>query len=103
MAEITITKENFEQEVLDSTVPVLVDFWATWCGPCMMLAPTIEEIARENEGVIKVGKINVDEEAELASMFGIMSIPTVIAFRQGEAVGTAVGVRPKDALLAMLK
>jgi len=103
MAEITITKENFEQEVLDSAVPVLVDFWATWCGPCMMLAPTIEEIARENEGVIKVGKINVDEEAELAAMFGIMSIPTVMAFRQGEVVDTAVGVRPKDALLAMLK
>jgi len=103
MAEITITKANFEQEVLDSTVPVLVDFWATWCGPCMMLAPTIEEIARENEGAIKVGKINVDEEPELASMFGIMSIPTVMAFRQGEVVGTAVGVRPKDALLALLK
>jgi len=103
MAEITITKENFEQEVLDSAVPVLVDFWATWCGPCKMLAPTIEEIARENEGVIKVGKINVDEEPELAAMFGIMSIPTVMAFRQGEVVDTAVGVRPKDALLAMLK
>jgi len=103
MAEITITKANFEQEVLDSTVPVLVDFWATWCGPCKMLAPTIEAIARENEGAIKVGKINVDEEPELASMFGIMSIPTVMAFRQGEVVGTAVGVRPKDALLALLK
>ncbi len=103
MAEITITKANFEQEVLDSAVPVLVDFWATWCGPCMMLAPTIEEIAKENQGAIKVGKINVDEEPELASMFGIMSIPTVMAFKQGEVVGTAVGVRPKQALLDLLK
>ena len=103
MAEITVTKANFEQEVLNSTVPVLVDFWATWCGPCMMLAPTVEEIARENEGTLKVGKINVDEEPELASMFGIMSIPTVMAFKNGEVVGTAVGVRPKQALLDLLK
>ena len=103
MAEITVTQANFESEVLDSTVPVLVDFWATWCGPCMMLAPTIEEIARENAGTVKVGKINVDEEPELAAMFGIMSIPTVMAFKQGEVVGTAVGVRPKQALLDLLK
>ena len=103
MAEVKITKANFEQEVLDSTVPVLVDFWATWCGPCMMLAPTVEEIARENEGTLKVGKINVDEEPQLASMFGIMSIPTVMAFKNGEVVGTAVGVRPKQALLDLLK
>ena len=103
MAEITVTQANFESEVLDSTVPVLVDFWATWCGPCMMLAPTIEEIARENAGTVKVGKINVDEEPELAAMFGIMSIPTVMAFKQGEVVGTAVGVRPKQVLLDLLK
>lgn len=103
MAEIVITRDNFEAEVLDSKIPVLVDFWATWCGPCMMLAPTIEEIAKEQAGKIKVGKINVDEEPELAAMFSIMSIPTVMAFRNGEAVGTSVGVRSKETLLDMLK
>ena len=103
MAEIRITKDNFESEVLDSKLPVLVDFWATWCGPCMMLAPTIEEIAKECEGTVKVGKVNVDEEPELASMFGIMSIPTVMVFKQGEVAATSVGVRPKEALLDMLK
>ena len=103
MAEIRITKDNFEAEVLDSKIPVLVDFWATWCGPCMMLAPTVEEIAKEYEGTVKVGKINVDEEPELAATFGIMSIPTVMVFKNGEVTSTAVGVRPKDALLDMLK
>ena len=103
MVEIVITRDNFEAEVLDSKIPVLVDFWATWCGPCMMLAPTIEEIAKEQAGKIKVGKINVDEEPELAAMFSIMSIPTVMAFKNGEAVGTSVGVRSKEALLDMLK
>ena len=103
MAEITITRDNFEEEVLDSKIPVLVDFWATWCGPCMMLAPTVEEIAREMEGKIKVGKINVDEEPELAAMFSIMSIPTVMVFKQGEAVATTVGVQTKEKLLDMVK
>ncbi len=103
MAEIRITKDNFESEVLDSKLPVLVDFWATWCGPCMMLAPTIEEIAEEYAATVKVGKVNVDEEPELASMFGIMSIPTVMVFKNGEVTATSVGVKPKDALLALLK
>jgi thioredoxin 1 len=103
MAEIRITKDNFESEVLDSKVPVLVDFWATWCGPCMMLAPTIEEIAEEYAATVKVGKVNVDEEPELASMFGIMSIPTVMVFKNGEVTATSVGVKPKDALVALLK
>ena len=103
MAEIRITKDNFESEVLDSKVPVLVDFWATWCGPCMMLAPTIEEIAEEYAATAKVGKVNVDEEPELASMFGIMSIPTVMVFKNGEVTATSIGVKPKDALVALLK
>ena len=103
MAEITITRDNFEAEVLDSKIPVLVDFWATWCGPCMMLAPTIEEIAHEYEGTVKVGKVNVDEEPDLASMFGIMSIPTVMVFKNGEVTATSVGVKPKEAFLDMLK
>ena len=89
--------------MLDSKIPVLVDFWATWCGPCMMLAPTIEEIAAEQAGKVKVGKVNVDEEPELASMFSIMSIPTVMVFKGGEVVDTAIGVRPKEAYLEMLK
>lgn len=103
MAEIVITRDNFEEEVLDCKTPVLVDFWATWCGPCMMLAPTIEELAHELEGTVKVGKVNVDEEPELANMFGIMSIPTVMAFKQGEVVATAVGVQSKEKLLEMVK
>ena len=75
MSEVTITTENFEQEVLQSELPVLVDFWATWCGPCKMLAPVVEQIANEYQGIIKVGKVNVDEEQPLAMQFGIMSIP----------------------------
>lgn len=102
MAEITITKENFQKEVLESDIPVLVDFWATWCGPCQMLAPTIEEIAAENEGKIKVGKVNVDEEQELAMQFGIMSIPTLIVFKDGKAVNQAMGLRPKEDIMALL-
>ena len=95
MAEIVLTQENFEAEVLQSELPVLVDFWATWCGPCRMLAPIIEELAQEKEGVIKVGKVNVDEQPALAAQFGIVSIPTVMVFRGGEVTGTMVGYRPK--------
>ncbi len=102
MAEIKLTSANFEQEVLNSDIPVLVDFWATWCGPCMMLAPVIEEIAKEHEGEIKVGKVNVDEEQGLAMQFGIMSIPTLMLFDGGKAVKTEVGYMPKSQIENML-
>lgn len=103
MAEIIITEQNFEQEVLRSDKPVLVDFWATWCGPCRMLAPTIEEIAREQEGIVKVGKVDVDEQPELAAKFGISSIPTLMVFKDGKVTGSAVGMRPKSIIEEMLK
>ncbi len=103
MAEIKITSSNFEQEVLKSDIPVLVDFWATWCGPCLMLAPTVEEIAEEYDGKVKVGKINVDEEQSLAMQFGIMSIPTLMLFKDGKAVKTEVGYMPKAQIEEMLK
>lgn len=103
MSVLTITKENFESEVLRSDKPVLVDFWATWCGPCRMLAPTIAKIAEEQEGVIKVGKIDVDDEPELAAKYGIASIPTLMVFKNGEVVKSSVGVQPKPMIEAMLK
>lgn len=103
MAEVTITKANFEAEVLNSNIPVIVDFWATWCGPCRMIAPVLEEIARENEGRIKVGKVNVDEEMELATRFGITAIPTLIAFKDGKAVNKTMGAIPKEKILALVK
>lgn len=102
MAEITITKDNFEQEVLQSEVPVLVDFWAVWCGPCQMVGPILSEIAEENEGKLKVGKVNVDEQPELAQQFGIMSIPTMMVFQGGEKVNQLVGAVPKEEILALL-
>ena len=101
MAEITITKENFENEVLKSDRPVLIDFWATWCGPCRMLAPIIEEIANER-GDIKVGKVNVDEQPELAGQLGVMSIPTLVVMKNGKIVNQATGARPKNTILGML-
>ena len=101
--EYTFTTENFETEVLGSDVPVLVDFWATWCMPCRMLAPVIEEIASENEGKIKVGKVNVDDEGDLASEYRIASIPTLLIFKNGEIVHTLVGYRPKEQILEYLK
>lgn len=91
MAEVRLTSENFENEVLKSDVPVIVDFWATWCGPCKMIAPNLEQLAKDNEGKIKVGKINVDEEIALASKFGIASIPTLMLFKDGKLVNTSVG------------
>lgn len=103
MAEITITTDNFEDEVLKSEVPVLVDFWATWCGPCKMLSPVVSEIAEESDGSYKVGKINVDEQMDLAEKYNVMSIPTVIVFKNGEPAATSVGVVPKSKLLALLQ
>lgn len=98
-----ITMDNFEQEVLNSDVPVMIDFWATWCMPCKMLAPVIEELAEEANGAYKVGKIDVDKSPSLAAQFGVMSIPTVIVFKNGKAAEKSVGVVPKSQLEAMLK
>ena len=102
MAEITITKENFASEVLQSDIPVLVDFWATWCGPCRMIAPVIDQLAAEYAGRVKVGKINVDEQPELAVQFGIVSIPTLVLMKGGEIAATLVGYRPKADILKLL-
>ena len=101
MAVITITKENFAQEVLQSEKPVLLDFWASWCGPCRMLSPIVDEVAEERTDV-KVGKVNVDEQPELAAEFGVMSIPTLLVFEQGKLVRQAVGARPKASVLDLL-
>ena len=101
--EVTITKNNFDAEVLRSEIPVLVDFWATWCGPCRMLAPVIGEIAEEYAGTVKVCKVNVDEEPELAMQFRVDSIPTVMLFKEGRLVNTTVGFRPKEQITAMLR
>ena len=101
--EITITKENFEAEVLKSEVPVLLDFWATWCGPCMMIAPTLAQIAEENAGKLKVGKINVDDEMQLAMQFGVTSIPMLVVMKDGKIVNKAVGAMPKAKIEALFK
>ena len=101
MAVITITKENFEQEVLHSAKPVLLDFWASWCGPCRMLSPIVDEVAEERSD-IKVGKVNVDEQPDLAAEFGVMSIPTLLVFKNGKLVNQTVGARPKSGVLALL-
>ena len=103
MSEIILTNENFDAEVLQSDVPVLVDFWATWCGPCKMIAPIVAEIAQENEGKIKVGKVNVDEQQRLVIRFGISSIPTLLVFKNGEFVNKAVGYMSKEELLGLIK
>jgi len=102
MTEIKLTAENFETEVLGSKIPVLVDFWAEWCGPCKMLAPVIEEIAEEYDGKIKVAKVNIDEEMSLAKKYGIVSIPTILLFENGEIIKKSVGFAPKEALIAEL-
>ena len=101
MSVITLTKDNFEAEVLLSNQPVLVDFWASWCGPCRMLSPVVDEVAEERTDV-KVGKVNVDEQPELAGEFGVMSIPTLLVFEQGKLVRQAVGARPKAGVLDLL-
>lgn len=103
MAEVVITEKNFEQEVLKSEIPVLLDFWAVWCGPCMMLATILAEIAEEYEGKVKVGKVNVDECPALAAQFGVASIPTVLLFKDGKLCATSVGYRPKALFEQMIK
>lgn len=100
--EKTITTENFEAEVLKADVPVLVDFWASWCGPCRMLGPVVEQLANEANGRYAVGKVNVDDQPALAQRFNVMSIPTVIVFKDGQAVQQSVGVVPKEKLQQML-
>ena len=102
MAELKITAANFENEVLRSDKPVLLDFYADWCGPCKMLAPVLHEIAEESTGALKVGKVNVDEQPDLAAQFGVMSIPTLLVFQSGRLVNQAVGARPKSGVLALL-
>lgn len=102
MAALIMTKENFDETLKTAEVPVLVDFWATWCGPCRMFAPIVEEFAEENEGKVILGKVDVDEQPELAARYGIMSIPTAILFKNGEAVQSMVGVQPKEKLEELL-
>ena len=101
MSVITITNDNFQKEVLESDKTVLLDFWASWCGPCRMVSPLVDEIAEERTDV-KVGKVNVDEQSELAGRFGVMSIPTLVVMKNGKIVDQAVGARPKQQIAAML-
>jgi len=103
MSEINLTKQNFKEEVIDSKETVLVDFFATWCGPCMMLAPILKEIAEQYEGKVKVGKVNVDEQNELAEEYQISSIPTIILFKQGKAVNKVIGFRTKEELRRIIE
>ena len=103
MSPVHLDEKNFKTEVLDADLPVLVDFWAQWCGPCRAVAPILDEIAKELEGKLKVGKVNVDEAGEVAAQYNIMSIPTLLLFVKGKVVNQIVGAMPKDQLLAKLK
>ncbi len=100
---MNVTSENFEEEVLKAKVPVLVDFWASWCGPCKMMTPVVEEIAKEMQERAKVCKVNVDEEADLAVKYGIMSIPTFLVFKEGKVVHSTVGVQEKENIISLLQ
>lgn len=100
--EVTLTDKNFNEEVINSQTPVLVDFWAVWCGPCKMIGPVIAEIAQEFEGKIKVGKVNVDENQATAARYGIRGIPTLLFFKEGELVNQVVGVQPKAKLVELI-
>lgn len=102
MSVLKITLENFKEEVLESKMPVLLDFWASWCGPCKMVSPIIDQVAEEKKDTVKVGKINIDEEEELAAKFRIMSIPTLVVVKDGKVVESSVGVKPKKAILSLL-
>lgn len=102
MSVLKITKHNFEKEVLHSDKPVLLDFWASWCGPCKMVAPIIDEVAEETKEAVKVGKINIDEEGELAAAFSIMSIPTLLVIKDGKVAGSSIGVKPKKAIMSLI-
>ncbi len=102
MSVLTLTNSNFEQEVLKSDKTVLIDFWAPWCGPCRMVSPIVDEIAEEADNTVKVGKVNVDEQTDLAAQFGVQSIPTLIVMKNGKVVTTSVGAKSKQAILGML-
>ena len=103
MSVLSVSKRSFSEEVLSANLPVLIDFWAPWCGPCRMLSPIVDEVAREHRADLKVVKVNIDEEPELATEFGVMSIPTLVLLKNGRVAASAVGVRPKQQIEAMLK
>ena len=103
MSVLSVSKRSFSEEVLSANLPVLIDFWAPWCGPCRMLSPIVDEVAREHRADLKVVKVNIDEEPELANEFGVMSIPTLVLMKNGRVAASAVGVRPKQQIEAMRK